>query len=133
MSNKKKFLKALNEWFEDTTFNDLEIDAIFSAINECIAPFEFYDPKEAVGVYQTTGTAKHNWLDRKQDKDGYIFGNYPTRKALLINIEPIEKDSAEKLVADIANGKYAGFQNLELLSRAKALLQIHSSSTKGES
>lgn len=80
-----------------------------------VAPYEFYDPKDAVGVFGSLNDGTWAYGRNKIDVD--------THRALLINIEPIKKDTAEDVLRDwLGNQDRSHEQWQKLRARAKAVL-----------
>lgn len=68
--------QSLNKWFDRT-----------------VAPFEFYDPKDAVILYGKDFGDERFFDDEQLDSD--------THQCLAINIEPIKKPTAEEILKEL--------------------------------
>lgn len=90
---------------------------------ENIAPYEFYKPEDAVEVYGRRNEMQDNMYFNFDEKE-YIID---THKALLINIEPIKKETAEDVLRDFVrewDKPMSSEKKLDhILDRAKALLK----------
>lgn len=95
----------LNKWF----------DTHVEPINKMLS--------KGVEVHKTSGSLKYCWLDKPIDAMGFVQGNYPTHKALLINIEPIKQETAEDILRDVKDIKHISHYHVDIVKRIEALLE----------